>query len=358
MKRYLIVALAVTLMLGVVGVMPAAAQGPDGVVITNPDEGQTVSGIITVTGAVAFPDFMKYDFFLKSGDDMIWVATGYSPVINGNLLLLDTKTVPDGTYQIVVRKVTNDSNYTDSMGPIFTIENGLTAPQPYPEVEATFLYPAPGKGTVRFRNCTGEGLFLDYNSPEGFKSAGEIMLPPRVSDAGVCPYTDIAVEPAEYRGTAKGEEQTKGINYTLNAEAGKVYEVTYNGPSAGAAALYVAEVEPAERAATDTGNLDPGDPARSQSEEAIRTTTESAAAEMAEETESDATASGEAETMEQPSTEMADSTTEPPSTNETVLPVSGAAVPNRTPYAVAGVALLTLMVIGGVFALRKEKRST
>ena len=79
---------------------------------------------------------------------------------------------------------------------------------------------------------------------------------------------------------------------------------------------------------------------------------------MAEDTESDATASGEAETVEQPSAEMADSATQPPSTSETVLPESGAAAPNRTPYAVAGAALLALMVIGGVFAMRKDKQAS
>ena len=79
---------------------------------------------------------------------------------------------------------------------------------------------------------------------------------------------------------------------------------------------------------------------------------------MVEDTESDATTSSEAETVEQPSAEMADSATQPPATSETVLPESGAAAPNRTPYAVAGAALLGLMVIGGVFAMRKDKQAS
>ena len=96
--RYLFLALlSAILLLGVVDAVPVDAQGPEGVVITSPTEGQPVSDVFVVTGAIAFPDFLKYDFFLKNGDNMIWVATGYSPVINGNILRLDTKTFADST---------------------------------------------------------------------------------------------------------------------------------------------------------------------------------------------------------------------------------------------------------------------
>jgi hypothetical protein len=132
MKRYLLVAVALLIVFGVLVTTPGLAQGPEGVVITNPSEGESVSDVVVVTGAIAFSDFLKYDFFLKNGDNMIWVATGYSPVINGNLIRLDTKTFPDSTYQVVVRKVTSDSNYTDALGPIFTIANNMASPQSIP----------------------------------------------------------------------------------------------------------------------------------------------------------------------------------------------------------------------------------
>jgi hypothetical protein len=351
MKRYLLVAITLLVTFGILGTTSTMAQGPEGVVISSPTDGQTVEDVVVVTGAISFADFLKYDFFLKTGDNMIWVATGFSPVINGNLLRLDTRTFPDGAYQVVVRKVTSDSNYTDTAGPAFTIQNNQTAPNPYPEIETTFLYPAPGKATVRFRNCTGEGFFVDYNSPEGFKSAGEVNLAPWPGEGAVCTYSDAALIPGEYRGTGKGEAQLKGINYTLKAEAGKVYEMTYNGPAAGRAELYLTEVKPDERADTDTGGLNSDDPTRKQTVEDIQggSSSESGDTEMMDDAEQ--SSAGEEAMAE------TDGDAEAQATTETVLPESGQAIPDRAPFALSAVALLALMVVGGLFAMRKGKQS-
>jgi hypothetical protein len=338
-NRYLMLAiLAAALLVSVITTTPTAAQGEDGVVITNPAAGETVSDVVVVSGAVDFSDFLKYDFFLKTGDNMIWIATGYSPVINGNLLRLDTKTLADGTYQIVVRKVTSDSNYTDVMGPSFTVQNGQTAPNAYSEVETTFLYPAPGKATLRARNCTGEDFFTDYNSPEGFKSSGEITLPPWSSE-GVCPYADIALIPGEYRGTAKGGSQLEGISFTFKAEAGKVYEMNYNGMAAGDAAIYITEVEPDERVSTDTGGLNPDDPSRAQ-----------AAADM--------TATGDEAMAADESMAPADSGQQSEeAAGQEMLPATGEAAPSTAPFAVAAGGLIVLMLVGGLFAIKRGKQT-
>lgn len=341
--RYFVLALAVMLV-GVVGATPALAQGPEGVIISSPADGETVSNVVVVTGAIDFADFMKYDFFVNNGNNMIWVATGYSPVVNGNILRLDTKTLIDGNYQVVVRKVTTDSQYTDTYGPNFTVSNGQSAPNPFPEIEATFLYPAPGKGTVRVRNCTGEGVFIDYASPEGFKSSGEISLSPKPQDAPICPYADIALVPGEYRGTAKGAAQIAGVNFMFDAGAGKVYEMTYNGPSAGAGQLYIAERQPDERAGTDTGGLDAQDPGRMQNETDIQAGT-AAATESEAGKDMAATESGTAQSAEQPSTDTK------------MLPVSGQAAQPQTPFIIAAAALILLMVVGGVFAIRRGKQA-
>lgn len=340
--RFLLGLALVALGMGLVGGAAVLAQGPEGVVITNPTEGETVSGIVVISGAVDFSDFLKYDFFLKNGGNEIWVATGYSPVINGNLLRLDTKTFADGTYQIMIRKVTSDSQYTDAEGPTFNIKNGLTAPNPFPEVETTFLYPAPGKATVRVRNCAGENFFMDYGSPDGFRSSGELTLQLKPDSAPICPYADLALIPGEYRGTAKGEAQVKGISYTLNAEAGKVYEMTYNGPAAGAAQLYIAEIKPDERVSTDTGGLAPEEPGRAQSPEAIK------AVEPGSMAGPEATTAEPGETMTQEETTGSDTT---------MLPVSGQAAQPETPFIVAAAVLIALLVIGGVFAIRRGKQT-
>ncbi len=331
----LLLVLTVMAIMIVAGGNAALAQGPDGVIITSPAEGATVSDVVIVSGAVDFADFLKYDFFLKNGGNMIWVATGYSPVINGNMLRLDTKTFADGAYQIVVRKVTTDSQYTDHIGPTITVKNGLSAPNPFPEVEATFLYPAPGFATVRVRNCTGENFFIDYGSPDGFRSSGELTLQLKPQDAPICPYSDLALIPGEYRGTGKGEAQTEGVVFMFSAEAGKVYEMTYNGPGAGSAQLYIAEMKPDERISTDTGGLAPDDPNRMQSAEAMATGAAPAT------TPADMTATGEGATK----------------TEGTMLPVSGQAAQPTAPFMVAAAILIVLMVVGGVFAIKRGKQT-
>jgi hypothetical protein len=205
---------------------------------------------------------------------------------------------------------------------------------------------------VRVRNCTGEGFFMDYHSPEGFKSSGEVSLEPWAGEGFVCPYADIALIPGEYRGTAKGEAQVEGVNYTLNSEAGKVYEMNYNGPAAGALQLYIAEIEPDERATTDTGGLDPDDPARTQPEEDIQAASVTAVEETTEMAEAE---TGE-ESMAQETTEESMSTSSDASSQE-VLPESGQEAPTTAPFAVAAVGLIALMVIGGVFAIKRGKQT-
>ncbi len=345
-NRYLMLALlAAALLVSFIPTRPIAAQGEDGVVISSPATGETVSDVVVISGAVDFPDFLKYDFFLKGGENMIWVATGFSPVINGHLLRLDTKTLADGSYQMLVRKVTSDSNYTDVIGPSFTVKNGQAAPLPYAEVETTFLYPAPGKAVMRAQNCTGVDFFTDYNSPSGFKSSGEIALPP-YNNQGVCPYSDIALIPGEYRGTARGIDQEKGISFTLNAEAGKVYMMTYNGPAAGQAALYITETEPDERASTDTGHLAPGDPNRAQSEADIMATGggETMAADAAAPTADDSMTAADAAPQSSDAGAQA------------VLPDTGQASTSTAPFAVAAAGMILLMLIGGLFAIKRGKQ--
>ena len=128
------------------------AQGGETVYVTSPAEGESLSGIFTVAGAIEFPDFQKYELYLKTGDEMLWAATVYSPVINGSLAFLDTRTFPDGAYQLIVRMVGTDSNYTEFMGPTFFIENELGAPLPYPEIESSPLYPPVAGALARIEN--------------------------------------------------------------------------------------------------------------------------------------------------------------------------------------------------------------
>src|SRR6185295_16969296 len=119
--------LAVILLLGFGQAATVGAQNQtDNVSIANPVNGATVTGLITITGVVSFPDFLKYEIFLKPDKgEMFWVATTYAPVINGNLARFDTRTYLNGSYQMIIRQVHSDSNYTEAVGPTITIDNEL-----------------------------------------------------------------------------------------------------------------------------------------------------------------------------------------------------------------------------------------
>ena len=332
LRRFIVVIAAVVLLLAVVSGQ-VLAQDSGTVDIVKPAVGETVSGLITVAGTVTFPDFLKYELFLKKGEELIWAATVYSPVVQGNLARLDTRTFVDGSYQMVIRQVGADSQYVDIPGPTFTISNELGAPLPFPEVEPNFLYPVESKALVRVRNCSGEDLMFDYGSPEGFREAGQINLPPKPETA-ICPFTDLALQPAEYRGTGKGGGQAEGVTYSFIAEAGKVYQIIYNGPAAGANQLYIGPVEgdepdrismPASPATTPVAGAAP----------AVDTIV--AAPTAAAPAVSDPSASGEALGKTQ-----------------AMLPVSGQGSESRTAFMFAGVVLILLLVVGGLWAANKR----
>jgi hypothetical protein len=327
MKNYTLkkvsILLAVVALLLVAMTALVGAEGPVNVEITSPTNGETVSGLKTVTGSIDFPDFLKYDVFLQGGGNMIWVATGYSPVVNGNLLRLDTKAFGDGGYQMIIRKVKTDSNYTDFAGPSFTINNGQRVGNPTSEVEAAYMYAVADKARVRVKNCSGENLLMDYHSPEGFHDAGEISLTPKVAGAPICSYVDLAWVPGQYQGTATGDASNKGYGFDFNAEAGKVYQITYNDADAGRWRFFVEEVSPDTLATTDA-----------------------ALVASAEETagQAPAAASQSADTAPQP-------------TKDNILPDTGQAAQTSAPFMIFGIALLALMVVGGVMAIRHGKRA-
>ena len=294
---------------------------------------------------------------MKAGDNSLHGATGFSPVINGNLAQLDTKTYPDGSYQLIVRAVGTDSNYTDFPGPVFTIQNDLGAPLAHGEVFQSFLYPPmSGMALLRVQNCGGYNLEFDYTSPDGFCSHGNYWMMGKMQDATLCTHEDILVIPCEYRGTAWPEDgQGRALTYSFIAEAGKIYDINYPGGGK----LWINETPGDERAPTDTGGLDPMDPERFQSIEEIEggvgammeSSGEAVSATKVETTEIVEAEKGEAVVT----TEKTEVTAE---TTEVILPESGqAASPSRLPFAVAGGVLILFMVVGGVVATQRGKQS-
>ena len=337
--------LAAMMFLLVLGMSSAVfAQGGETVYVTSPAEGESVSGISTVAGAIEFPDFQKYELYLKTGDEMLWAATVYSPVINGSLAFLDTRTFPDGAYQLIVRMVGTDSNYTEFMGPTFFIENELGAPLPYPEMESSPLYPPVAGALARIKNCSGNNLEFDYHSPEGFCSSGNLWITYKDQASPTCPYQDVLLVPCEYRGTAIGQGESRGASYSFVAEAGKIYQLDYPGGDI----IYIGEIEGDERASTDTGGLAPDDPARLQPVPASEDTgeVEPAAVEKAPQPTAAPTS---AEAVAAPT-----AAAETSAKADTMLPESGQGTEPKTAFVVAAIGLILLLVVGGAVATRKR----
>ncbi|MFN8459293.1 MAG: hypothetical protein U0401_32350 [Anaerolineae bacterium] len=308
-----------------VGNTPGAQAQEGTVYITNPANGATITGLVTVTGAASFPDFLKYEIFLKPGKgDLLWVATVYAPVIDGNMARFDTRTYQNGTYQMIIRQVKGDSNYTDLPGPMITIDNPQGAPQPYPEIEPNYLYSTEKYALVRVKNCSGVNLDFDYNSPEGFRSSGNFTIVPKGENTTYCPFEDIVLVPGQYRGTATGQGE-KAFSYSFQAEVGKVYELIYNGEGAGRNQFLVNYIQPDKRAGSDKAG----------------TMVAAVAAEPAKVSEP-----AQAEAAPAPAS---------PAQNTTVLPVSGQGATPKLPFILVGVAALVFVIGGGILTLLWRK---
>jgi hypothetical protein len=161
-------------------------------------------------------------------------------------------------------------------------------------------------------------------------------VPYKHADSSSCPYQDVLLVPCEYRGTAQGEGQPKGASYSFVAEAGRIYELNFPGGDV----IYIGEVEGDERASTDTGGLDPGDPTRMQPPPE----TAGEDAEMA---------ATESEAAPQP-VAAATPVQAAPAQTDSMLPVSGRGTESRTAFIAVAAGLILLLIIGGVVAIRRR----
>jgi hypothetical protein len=308
--RDTLVVVVIMLLLVVSGSVGVLAQDTGTVEFTNLPEGATISSLTTMAGTITFPDFLKYEIFLKSGkDNLAWVANSHSPVVNGNLARLDPRMFVSGSYQVVVREVHKDSNYSEVLGPTINIDNPNGAPLPYyPEIEPSFLYPAEGLALIRARNCAGEDFFFDYASPLHSGSAGEMLLSGK-PNGSICIFSDFVVLPAEYRGTAKGGAQATGAPLGFVAEVGKIYELTYFG---GGHRIEVHEI--------------PGD----------------------------AKTGAEAPTTPPTATKAAAAPAPAPTQTNDILPITGNRFEGSSAFALVSIVLIIFLIGGGILAARRR----
>lgn len=137
----LAVLLSFTLVLPVSGAQPVQQQ--DLAAISAPTDGQTLSGLVRVTGSANHPEFDRYE--LAFGPDPnpndAWqvFSTGTQPVVNEALGLWDTAVVADGQWALRLRVVRKDSNYSESFVRGLRVSNSQPVASPVPTLpEATF----------------------------------------------------------------------------------------------------------------------------------------------------------------------------------------------------------------------------
>lgn len=126
-----------------------AAQTASG--LSQPANGDTISGVIEVVGTAVHPDYLRYELaFLRQdvpGAEWIVFAEGSQPVTNGVLAVWNTTVgrdigspiFPDGRYQLRLRVVKTDFNYDEYFVTDLTIQNDGPTPTPTPDETAAAL---------------------------------------------------------------------------------------------------------------------------------------------------------------------------------------------------------------------------
>ena len=172
---------------------PALAQSGNG--ITEPTAGDSLSGIVTISGTATHADFQRYEIaFLQvpdTGRGWIVFAEGNQPVLDGVLAVWDTTVgqnigapvFPDGIYQLRLRVIRNDFNYDEIFVTNLVVNNsGTPTPTPAPTVTGT---PAGGEIAATLQPGGEPGALPSLTPfPTPTSPALPEQAPPSQSDAG------------------------------------------------------------------------------------------------------------------------------------------------------------------------------
>lgn len=175
-------------------------QGTAGNGITQPVAGSVLAGVVTVTGTAVDPNYLRYELAFRAldtavGTEATWIvfAEGDQPVVNGTLAVWDTTVgrainapvFPDGRYQLRLRVVRTDYNYTEYIITDLQIANSVATPTPTgTATPATNATPSAG-GTPLFLQLTPIPSLTPFPTPTS--------LPMPVNDPTLAPEGATAV---------------------------------------------------------------------------------------------------------------------------------------------------------------------
>ncbi len=105
--------------------------------ITSPRPNAVLRGTVSIQGTASTPDFWKYEVHFAPGlnpPDSGWsvLIVREQPVVNGQLAVWDTTTVPDGTYSLRLRVVRLDGNYEEVYIRPVSVQNAAPLPTETP----------------------------------------------------------------------------------------------------------------------------------------------------------------------------------------------------------------------------------
>lgn len=124
------------------GAMAAPPRQGDLAIISYPADNDVVRGLISITGSAVHPSFDRYQlaYVLEPNANDQWIGIGpeyREQIVNGELAIWDTTTVPDGSYSLRLRVVRLDGNYTEIEVHHIVVANTQPTETPTPSASAT-----------------------------------------------------------------------------------------------------------------------------------------------------------------------------------------------------------------------------
>jgi hypothetical protein len=109
-----------------------------------PDPGATISGRVHVIGTANIENFDHYklDWWGEGGSGWSYLLKKSEPVVNGELFMLNTRTVPAGRYGLRLTVVDQRGNYPEPFEIWWTVGHE-SRPQPGPGMQVPGPAPTP-----------------------------------------------------------------------------------------------------------------------------------------------------------------------------------------------------------------------
>jgi len=123
--------------------LPVHAQAETGIVISSPNSGDFIQGLVVVEGTITVLGFSSYElsFAYDQNPTETWfvLQSSTTPVIEGELGIWDTTTLTDGNYNLRVRVFLLDGSLQETTLSDLRVRNYTAIPTATPAPPATIV---------------------------------------------------------------------------------------------------------------------------------------------------------------------------------------------------------------------------